>query len=339
MLRAVLLGVLVVSVSACSKSATETSAKVAPGAAAGKVLEVKGSVTVKHGDAAKPLAVGETVEGDDTVITGADGNVVIELAHNSARWELGPNKQQRVRESIAWKAEKATAQEIDQATAAAGRPAERNAAGTVATAEEPAAAAEEAPAPEAAMAPPAKSAAPAEPDMMPKGGGESEKAERPARRRVASAPKAAAAPAPKPPPPPPDDLSDDEGMTTPRTTRGAKAKAASPQVESAAAPGGGVAVGGATRGGGTASIGASAPSSTSTAPNPLAAKSIALHKCVVDHGSNEEVTVVVEVVNGKPTVKLTSKAAISAALDKCLKGVVSTISFTGSSKISRVVKP
>ena len=133
MVRAVLLGVLATALGAggfaCGKNDATPAAQ--PGAVAGKVLEVSGVVSV----AGKPLAVGDAVKTDDAVETGADGNVVIELAHNQARWELGPNHKVKPSESLAWTAAKKTgsAAQVDQATSAAGRPAERSAADTEAT--------------------------------------------------------------------------------------------------------------------------------------------------------------------------------------------------------------
>jgi hypothetical protein len=138
MVRAVLLGLLATAaVSACGKNDTAPAAQ--PGAVAGKVLEVSGAVSV----AGKPLAVGDAVKTDDAVETGADGNVVIELAHNQARWELGPNHKVKPSDSLAWTAAKKTgsAAQVDQTTSAAGRPAERSAADTEATTRAPAAAA------------------------------------------------------------------------------------------------------------------------------------------------------------------------------------------------------
>lgn len=116
--------------SAACKSSNEAP-KIAASAMAGRVLEVKGSVTV----AGKPLAAGDTVAPGDTIDTGADGSVVIELAHNLARWELGPNKHVRVDESLAWNQPRRTepSMQVEQDTASAGRPAERNAMDTVAT--------------------------------------------------------------------------------------------------------------------------------------------------------------------------------------------------------------
>src|SRR5690349_2997829 len=134
MLRAVLLGVLSLSAVAC-KSGSD-SPKSQPGVAAGKGIEVSGSVTVQHEGVARPLAKGDSVEGDDVVETGADGNVIVELAHNLARWELGPNKKSKVRESVAWGLAKKSGESgnVQHDTAAAGRPAERSAADTSVTA-------------------------------------------------------------------------------------------------------------------------------------------------------------------------------------------------------------
>src|SRR5262245_42692722 len=95
MLRSVRVGVLAVTAVGC-KSKSAPSASV-PGPA-GKVVDVSGAVTVHHGDAARPLAKGETIEGDDMIETGADGHVLIELAHNNATWELGSNRKQKVRD-------------------------------------------------------------------------------------------------------------------------------------------------------------------------------------------------------------------------------------------------
>jgi hypothetical protein len=130
MLRAVLLGILTTSALAACKS-TDSTPAAQPGAVAGKVLEVTGAVSV----AGKRLTVGDSVSSDDAVETGADGNVVIELAHNQARWELGPNQKVKPSESLAWTMPTKTgpAAQVDQATSAAGRPAERNAADTEAT--------------------------------------------------------------------------------------------------------------------------------------------------------------------------------------------------------------
>src|SRR3954454_587461 len=80
MLRAILVGLLSLSAVNCKSHDATVTAQ--PGVAAGSVVQVSGTVTLHHGDAARPLAKGDTVEGDDIVETGADGSVVIELAHN-----------------------------------------------------------------------------------------------------------------------------------------------------------------------------------------------------------------------------------------------------------------
>jgi hypothetical protein len=119
-------------VAAACDSSKEPAARVAASstAPAGRVLEVSGTVTV----AGKPLAKNDTVRADAVIETGADGNVVIQLVHNLARWELGPNKHVRVDASLAWKEPKRTepVAQVNTDTTSAGRPAERNAAGTVA---------------------------------------------------------------------------------------------------------------------------------------------------------------------------------------------------------------
>lgn len=171
MLRAALVGLLCVSTLGCKGNKDDAAAT--QSGPAGTVLDVTGSVTV----AGKPLAKGATVAADDVVDTGTDGHVIIELAHNQAKWELGANKHEKVSASLAWTLAKntGTAKPVDQDTSAAGRPAERSAADTEVTARQD----EAAPAPAAAAAPVA-AAAPA----------------------PAAAPPAAE-PAPPPPPPPP----------------------------------------------------------------------------------------------------------------------------------------
>jgi hypothetical protein len=152
MVRAALLGVLiVVAAPACgSKDATPA---VQPGAVAGKVLEVSGSVRVGM----RTLAVGDQVKSDEAIETGSDGDVVIELAHNQVRWELGPNRKVKPIESAAWTATRSgSAPQVDQDTSAAGRPAERSAADTSTSAKS--AAPPEVP---GALPPPAPTAAPA----------------------------------------------------------------------------------------------------------------------------------------------------------------------------------
>jgi hypothetical protein len=140
MLKALLVGILAVTATGACSSKRDTP-QVDPAAPAGKVLEVSGAVTV----GAKPLAVGDTIKANDLIETGADGSVVIRLAHNDARWELGPNRKTKPTESPAWTAERSTgpAKPVEQDTSAAGRPAERSAADTSTSVGRGAAAADE----------------------------------------------------------------------------------------------------------------------------------------------------------------------------------------------------
>lgn len=79
-------------------------------------------------------------------------------------------------------------------------------------------------------------------------------------------------------------------------------------------------------------------SSTGTAPSALVAqKQSALKACL--GGQTESVTLLVTVTNGKPTVQLTSKAAISASLDACVKKVIGSMSFTANGKVTTSIKP
>jgi len=192
MVRAAFSAVLAcAAVTACGTKDSAPAAQ--PGAVAGKVLEVTGSVKV----GAKQLAIGDAVKTDDQIETGADGNVAIELAHNGARWELGPNQKVKPTDSIAWKQERhGSAAQVDQDTSAAGRPAERSAADTSTSAKTgaPAPAAAAMPAPSADVAPPVAQPAPA--------------------RAVAAAPKA------EPPPPPPSPQVAVERAEAPSATRG-----------------------------------------------------------------------------------------------------------------------
>lgn len=191
MLRAVLVGLLAVTAIGC-KSEDET-AKSQPGVAAGKVVELSGTVTLHRGSETKPLAKGDTVETDDIVETGAEGGVSIELAHNNATWQLGANKKVKVRESLAWNEAKKdkTATAVEQDSAAAGRHAERNAADTTVSAAAPAATEEASAAAEAMRArldaESAQKQAPNRPAPPPP--------------KATAAPKPAATAAPSPPPP------------------------------------------------------------------------------------------------------------------------------------------
>ena len=139
MLRSLLLGVLVFSTASACKGSGDAPA-VQPGVAVGKVVELSGEVSATRGTAKRPLATGQEISGDDVIETGAQATVRILFAHNNATWDLGPNKKQLVSESLAWKAPKANtpAGEVNEATLAAGRHAERETVTTGTTAAEPA---------------------------------------------------------------------------------------------------------------------------------------------------------------------------------------------------------
>lgn len=180
MLRSLLIGVLSVTALAACKG-KEGGPAVQAGVAAGKVVELSGTVTAKRGTESRPLASGTEVSGDDVIETGADSSVSIVLAHNNATWSLGPNKREKVADSLAWSLAK-----VDQpaggsveSTSAAGRHAEKAGANSTATAaadevrlqrEEPAAAEPPPPPPPPApgtapvVAPPSRGAAASQPD-------------------------------------------------------------------------------------------------------------------------------------------------------------------------------
>jgi hypothetical protein len=105
MKRAVLLGMIALGCACHSRDKTATDdpgGSASPSLvanAAGTVRAASGSVTV----AGKPLSVGDHVAAGDIVTTGDHSNVVIQLTHNGADWELGPNRAVRVADSIAWK--------------------------------------------------------------------------------------------------------------------------------------------------------------------------------------------------------------------------------------------
>lgn len=330
MLRVVLLGLLSVSAIACkSSSGTVTSQA---GAAAGKVLELSGSVTVRHGDVARPLAKGDVVEADDTIETGADGHVLIELAHNNATWELNANKKSKVRESLAWSEPKRdrSAKAVEQDTAAAGRPAERSAAETTATAkadEAPMAPpTAQAPAPGAATpvaaAPPASAAAPASTT----------------RRGAASDSDGLAAPklererravAPPAPPPPPE-----------TGTRAIAPRAAAGPAPAGDAKGGGendsrAGGGGAPQPGlgviGSGSIGRGGlRTGAGLAPDAralLRAKQKDIAACWAGQKLGLVQIKIVIKADGTASTKLSSKGTITPQIDACVKKIVGTIQF------------
>ena len=111
-----------------------------PLAPAGTVVEVTGQVTARSvGETSdRALANQAVVLAGDTITTGADGSVKIRLHHNQAILALAGGKTRLLRESLAWKAAKGggdlLASATNDDTAVAGRHAEREAAGTAATA-------------------------------------------------------------------------------------------------------------------------------------------------------------------------------------------------------------
>lgn len=104
-----------------------------PAIAAGDVREVTGTVTATRDQASRALGVGDVVASGDRIVTGPDGEVVIELRHNHVRWRLGPDQAKTPMEAAAWSAPPPTAAEISgDRSAVAGRHAEREAADTAA---------------------------------------------------------------------------------------------------------------------------------------------------------------------------------------------------------------
>lgn len=142
MLRAALLGILIATGAACDKSAKPPAAQVE--AAAGKVVEVTGKPTATRNGASRDLVAGAEVFRDDTIETGTDGAIKVELFHNNAMWSI-QGRTARVDESAAWKLAKQapSGKPVDHATSSAGRDAERQGAGTRVTAPGAAVATEE----------------------------------------------------------------------------------------------------------------------------------------------------------------------------------------------------
>jgi len=138
MLRSFLIGVLSMTALASCKG-KEAGPAVQAGVAAGKVVELSGTVTAKRGGESRTLTSGTEVSGDDVIETGADSSVSIVLAHNNATWSLGPNKRKKVAESLAWSLAKVDtpAGGSVEATSAAGRHAEKAGANSSATAVKP----------------------------------------------------------------------------------------------------------------------------------------------------------------------------------------------------------
>jgi hypothetical protein len=279
--------VLLLVLASCKDDAPAAPAQVA----AGKVVEVTGKVT----DNGAALTAGDAVREADVIDTGTDGHIVIELAHNQARWELGPNKHQKVSESIAWNLPKQDATKpVEQNTAAAGRNAERSAADSTSTTT---------PAPGSAPTP-ARSQ-----DTAAAGGGAAEPPK----------PKAATKAPPQPPPPvetarapevaPKDAVLDrmkqmDE--KAPVRTRGGAVK-----TDAAPPP--------------PAPPGDNKVGAGKSAHDVLADASFALAKCLAV-GQRLKLTVKVA-ASGKPAISIDASEAPSATARACLDGKVSKLSF------------
>ena len=137
MLRTVVLALLVAACGGDKDTSPGVSTGVSATAEAGKVRELTGKVTATRNGETRALATGGAVSADDVIDTGADGSVVIELAHNNALWSLEAGIKARVDQSVAWGLGKQdAAKPVEHATSSAGRHAGREAADTSSTAAE-----------------------------------------------------------------------------------------------------------------------------------------------------------------------------------------------------------
>jgi len=289
--------VLLLVLASCKDDAPAASAT----AAAGKVVEVTGKVT----DNGAALAAGDAVRDADVIDTGTDGHIVIELAHNQARWELGPNKHQKVSDSIAWNLPKQDATKpVEQNTAAAGRNAERSAADSTSTTT---------PAPGGV----ATAAAPPAPADTATGGGGA-----PPAPPSKPAPKAAKEPPSPPPPPPPPVEAARAPDVAPKDSSAVDDRKAEVR----------------TRGGvvkGDVATGKGAPvtpdplldkrATGKSAHDVLADASFALAKCLAV-GQRLKLTVKVA-ASGRPTIAIDASETPSAAARTCLDGKVKKLTF------------
>jgi hypothetical protein len=316
MLRALLVGLLGVAAVGCKSGGD--SPKSLPGVAAGKVVEVTGAVMVRHNDVAQPLVKGATLDGDDVIETGADGNAIIELSHNLARLELGPNKKSKLRESAAWNLDKKSGDVavVQQDTAAAGRPAERSAADTSVSATAESAKAEGAPAPPAA-APAAEQA-------------QSPRAESPPKpKRDATATKGArAGTADK------DDMfggvgdvrSGAGGGSPVTTTRGGGA-AASADLASDKKVAEHAAV--------EKKAGMSPAEADKAAMDVVVANMKSLSACLTKDAQAVSVSIKIA-ANGKATAVVTGKAAVPGSVQSCMKSAVAKMKFATAATTVKV---
>lgn len=327
MLRSILVGLLVISAaSACGGGGSDAPA-VEPGKAVGKVLEVTGKVTATRGTTTRDLDASSTVSGDDVITTAGDGRVSILLAHNNAKWDLGPNKHEQVSTSMAWQLAKvdAPAAKVDENTTAAGRHAERAAANGESAAapastdrardEAPGGAPPAPAAPTAATAdrgspPPAQPVTGGAPDDEAQGKVAASKPDRRPPTAPITPPSKASKGAPSPPPPPPRggeasaSNDTDDGVIAPVKRRSPtieSAKAAEPPRASDEGGGGG---------------------------NPLQAavdkERAALKACVVASGK-DKLAIVVRFAKGAATISLADGTAADKA---CVAKVAARIKLT-----------
>jgi hypothetical protein len=181
----------------CGGKESSSAPEVVPGAPAGDVREVTGTVTAKRGDEpARPLAVGDVVAGDDVIETSAGSSIVIELRHNGVKWSLAAGHAKKLGDSAAWKAPRkdGAGGATGERSTAAGRHAEREAAGTAVSAEAAGSGAAETaaapPPPGAVPAPaPAPAADPAPPAEEPAEEPDEAEKRAPREKRPADAPK------------------------------------------------------------------------------------------------------------------------------------------------------
>jgi len=205
MLRTLLVGILALSATAACGSKEDAPAAV-PGAPAGKVVELTGTVTATRGTEVRTLAPGGEISADDVIGTAAESRVAILLDHNNARWDLGPNRTVKVGESLAWTAAKQAgpAAVVKEETSTAGRHAEKTAATTTTTTARQSESRDEAAAAPAAAAAPPPAAEPAEPVTDAKvTSAAPTKSAKADSRRAGVAKNSAPGASPSPPPPPP----------------------------------------------------------------------------------------------------------------------------------------
>lgn len=197
---------VVIALAACGGSSS--SDKPGDTELAGKVVELTGAASIERDGETIAVAMGTEVMGSDTVVTGAESSVVIQLFHNNARWQLGADKRRVVKTSAAWNAAESDSEgfldKSDQdKTAAAGRQGERSAGDTAATARRPAELAPESPAAEVEEPESAVTERAPEPSKQTRGVAPSASKRPPPQPKPDPDPAPAPVPEPAPPPPAP----------------------------------------------------------------------------------------------------------------------------------------